>query len=121
MYDLADLNQVSKTLGLGEHWIDVSDLPSGIISRITDVLIVHAKKLGESTHRPRSSYCHQCEAPWPIMFGIHDNIWLSVADRKEFICAACFSARLGRKLTLADFKKCNSTEAMVSLFSVVEL
>jgi hypothetical protein len=39
---------------------------------------------------------------------IHDKLWLELADNKEdCICDKCIEKRLGRKLTLDDFKKSN--------------
>lgn len=50
--------------------------------------------------------CGDCNAPHPAMFKVSDELWLSVAEKRELLCAACFEKRLGRSLHLDDLVKC---------------
>lgn len=48
--------------------------------------------------------CNDCKQTWPNLFGLHNHVWLSLAAKKEILCLECTEKRLGRQLTLEDFK-----------------
>ena len=43
--------------------------------------------------------CGQCLEEWPIMIILKENLWLSIAEKQEFLCKGCIEERLGRPLT----------------------
>lgn len=48
--------------------------------------------------------CHQCSAEWSPMIFLKDALWLSIAQKEEFLCWKCIEKRLGRPLTGWDLK-----------------
>lgn len=37
---------------------------------------------------------------------IREELWLSIADKKEVLCIGCTETRLGRRLTPSDLSRC---------------
>jgi len=53
--------------------------------------------------------CEQCGALVHAKNGkmvmLKDELWLSIAKKEEFICDCCIEKRLGRPITVEDFKE----------------
>lgn len=49
--------------------------------------------------------CQQCGCDRSTfqMVVLPDSLWLTIAQKEEFICDKCIEQRLGRPLTLEDF------------------
>lgn len=59
-----------------------------------------------STGKKRSCFCQDCDYPYPEMFMVIDEVWLSAGCSKDdFLCINCFTEKLGRKLTIYDLKQ----------------
>ena len=48
--------------------------------------------------------CEQCNAEWPDMIMLKEDVWLSIAEKEDFLCKDCIEKRLGRPLTGWDLK-----------------
>ena len=53
----------------------------------------------EFTNNDDPIICGQCLEDWPIMIILKENLWLSIAEKQEFLCKGCIEERLGRPLT----------------------
>lgn len=63
--------------------------------------------------------CGDCGMFLPPLFAVKDEVWLTVADRKDLLCWRCTEKRLGRQLTYSDLKpKAGLTKEMVFWFGV---
>jgi hypothetical protein len=66
------------------------------------------KEYATEKQRGRGVACQACSR-FLVVYMVRDELWQSVADRRDALCIRCFSERLGRKLTAADFTEapCN--------------
>lgn len=58
------------------------------------------------SEKPRPDYyiCQDCRKHDPIPFMVEDDVWEAAGLFDGIICPACLETRLGRKLTIQDFK-----------------
>jgi hypothetical protein len=51
---------------------------------------------------------------------IIDELWLSVANKKNHLCLNCFEQRIGRKITRKDLRPCLWTTVLMQLVERVD-
>ena len=49
-------------------------------------------------------YCIDCHDTRHTMFAMKDDIWLSIANKKDVVCYMCAEKRLGRQIQVDDLK-----------------
>lgn len=47
------------------------------------------------------------------MVMLKNELWLSIAQRRDILCVDCIEKRLGRQLTFDDLKECDITRYMM--------
>lgn len=67
----------------------------------------------------RPFLCGDCGGDPVPMFVVHDELWFSVAKRKELLCVGCFEKRLGRRLLGSDLKECGITRELRLGFEIL--
>lgn len=55
-------------------------------------------------HRPDYLACMDCRQADPMSFWVEDDVWQAAGLNRGIICIPCFETRVGRKLTIQDFK-----------------
>jgi len=48
--------------------------------------------------------CQDCKKPFPEIFMVTDELWDAYGVGPKVLCIACFTKRVPRPLTIADFK-----------------
>jgi len=56
--------------------------------------------------------CVDCKREDPPMVMLKEDLWLSIANKKEILCFSCIEKRLARLLVPDDLKDCSLTEEM---------
>lgn len=69
-------------------------------------------KVPGSPHPFDALVCQDCRRPEPLHFTVHNAIWAQAGLTTGVICPACLEARIGRPLTLHDFKACPANELL---------
>lgn len=60
----------------------------------------------------RIAFCDECKTEDLFTVMLHDNLWLSIANKRDVLCVNCIEKRLGRKLTLDDLRPCEATRGI---------
>lgn len=63
----------------------------------------------------RIAICDDCGTENPAMIVLKNEIWLSIAEKKEILCYTCIEKRLNRKLTIDDLKPDIAITRMIQL------
>lgn len=61
----------------------------------------------------RIPYCDGCSRDNPEWIMIKEEVWLSIANKKEILCIDCIEKKLNRRLTFSDLKPCEITNSIL--------
>ncbi len=72
-----------------------------------DLIYLTNPKLLRGHRKPHMLSCYDCGCmPWDMGedFYVNDKLWKKIMPLDGIVCVGCFEKRLGRQLTLKDFK-----------------
>lgn len=70
--------------------------------------MIHNHKAG--TRQP--FICIDCKQEEPTLFMVKNDLWISVAEKRDILCIDCFEHRLGRPILPDDLLDCGVTRVM---------
>lgn len=65
-----------------------------------------------------SQNCRACGCDIRPMFMLHDELWLSMANKHDYLCRQCVESAMGRPLEISDFKFSRMVEEAQTLIEI---
>ncbi len=91
-----------------KQWlIDNPDAQEFEVAR--QIWLLSHKLAGRYQPWPNCKLCG-CRPPGTVM--IHDELWLSIANKEDVLCHHCIEQLLERPLTFSDLKPCGATDML---------